>query len=119
VYWGHINWDSLFKIIKTRSISFVELPKYPSVRRDLALLLDRGIKFRQVRDIAFRIEKHILQDVSLFDVYENDSLGMNKKSYAVSFIMRDDEKTMTDNNIERIMNNLIRAYENELKAQIR
>ena len=119
VYYGHIEWDFLLKLIKTHTISFRELPKYPSVRRDLALLLDRGIKFGQVREIAFRTEKNILHDISLFDVYESDNLGKNKKSYAVSFILRDDLKTMTDKNIEKVMNNLIKAFEKELDAQIR
>ena len=119
VYWGHIEWNYILKLIKAHSISFHELPKYPSVKRDLALLLDRGIKFSQIRDIAFRTEKNILHDVNLFDVYENDSLGKNKKSYTVSFILRDDIKTMTDKNIDRIMNNFIKAFEDELNAQIR
>jgi phenylalanyl-tRNA synthetase beta chain len=119
VYYGHIEWDFLLKLIKTHTISFRELPKYPSVRRDLALLLDRGIKFGQVREIAFRTEKNILHDISLFDVYESDNLGKNKKSYAVSFILRDDLKTMTDKNIDKVMNNLIKAFEKELNAQIR
>ncbi|MDP3002299.1 MAG: phenylalanine--tRNA ligase subunit beta, partial [Bacteroidales bacterium] len=119
VYYGHIEWDFLLKLIKTHTISFRELPKYPSVRRDLALLLDRGIKFGQVREIAFRTEKNILHDVILFDVYESDNLGKNKKSYAVSFILRDDLKTLTDKNIDKVMNNLIKAFEKELNAQIR
>jgi phenylalanyl-tRNA synthetase beta chain len=119
VYYGHIEWDFLLKLIKTQTISFRELPKYPSVRRDLALLLDRSIKFGQVRDIALRTEKNILHDVSLFDVYESDNLGKNKKSYAVSFMLRDDLKTMTDKNIDKVMNNLIKAFEKELNAQIR
>ena len=119
VYWAHIEWDYLLKIIKTHTIAFHELPRFPSVKRDLALLVDRGIKFSQIRDIAFSTEKNLLHDINLFDVYENDSLGKNKKSYAVSFHLRDDFKTMTDKNIEKIMNNLIRAYESELNAQIR
>ena len=119
VYWGHIEWDPLLKLIKTHSITFHDLPKYPSVKRDLALLLDKGIKFGQIRDIAFRTEKNVLHDINLFDVYESDTLGKNKKSYAVSFILRDDFKTMTDKNIDKIMSNLIKAFENELNAQIR
>jgi phenylalanyl-tRNA synthetase beta chain len=119
VYWGHIEWDILLKLIKTHSISFHELPKYPSVRRDLALLLDRSVKFSQIRDIAFRTEKNVLHEINLFDVYESDSLGINKKSYAVSFILRDDVKTMTDKNIDRIMNNLIKTFQTDLNAQIR
>ena len=119
VYYGHIEWDFVLKIIKNHSISFRELPKYPSVRRDLALLLDRGVKFSQIRDIALQTERNILQDINLFDVYESDSLGNNKKSYAVSFILRDEMKTLTDKNIDKVMNNLIRAFEKELNAQIR
>jgi len=119
VYWGHLEWDFLLKLIKTHSISFHELPRYPSVKRDLALLLDRSIKFSQIRDIAFRTEKKVLHEIYLFDVYESDSLGENKKSYGVSFILRDDLKTMQDKNIDRIMNNLLKALESELNAQIR
>ena len=89
------------------------------MRRDLALLLDRGIKFSQIRQIALKTERNILQDISLFDVYESDSLGKNKKSYAVSFILRDDLKTLTDKNIDKVMNNLVSAFEKELNAHIR
>ncbi len=119
VYYGHIDWDLLLKTIRTHKISFNELPKYPAVRRDLALLLDSGVKFSQVREIANKTERNILQEVNLFDVYESDSLGKNKKSYAVSFILRDDLKTLTDKSIEKVMANLVRAYEKELNAQIR
>jgi len=119
VYYGHIDWDFLLSIIKNMKISFRELPKYPAVRRDLALLIDRNIKFSQIREIAFRTEKNILQEVSLFDVYESDTLGQNKKSYAVSFILRDDVRTLTDKNIDKVMHNLITVYEKEIKAQIR
>jgi phenylalanyl-tRNA synthetase beta chain len=119
VYWGHIEWDMVLNMIKSHAISFHELPKYPSVRRDLALLLDRGIRFSQIREIALQTERNILHDINLFDVYESDSLGSNKKSYAVSFILRDDMKTLTDKNIDKVMNNLIRAFEKELNAHIR
>jgi phenylalanyl-tRNA synthetase beta chain len=119
VYYGHIDWDLIMKIIKNHSISFHELPKYPMVRRDLALLLDSGVTFAQIRDLAFKTEKNILTDVTLFDVYESDSLGKNKKSYAVSFILRDELKTLTDKNIDKVMGNLIRAFGKELNAQIR
>jgi phenylalanyl-tRNA synthetase beta chain len=119
VYYGHIEWDLVLKMIKNHAISFHELPKYPSVRRDLALLLDRGIKFSQIRDIALKTERNILHEISLFDVYESDSLGNNKKSYAVSFILRDEAKTLTDKSIDKVMNNLIRAFEKDLNAHIR
>jgi phenylalanyl-tRNA synthetase beta chain len=119
VYYAHIEWDFLFKLLKNHSISFSELPKYPSVRRDLALLIDKNIRYSQIRDLAFRTEKILLKEVGLFDVYESDDLGKNKKSYAVSFILRDDLKTLTDKNIDKVMNNLARIFEKELGAQIR
>lgn len=119
VYYAHIEWDMIMKLIKNHKVSYQELPKYPSVRRDLALLIDRGITFRQIRDIACRTEKNILRSVGLFDVYESDSLGKNKKSYAISFILQDNIKTLTDKNIEKVMNNLIKVFEKEVNAQIR
>jgi phenylalanyl-tRNA synthetase beta chain len=119
VYYAHIEWDYLLTLIKDHTVTYRELPKYPWVRRDLALLIDRSIRFSQIRDISFRTEKHLLKDVDLFDVYESDSLGQNKKSYAVSFILRDDLKTLTDNNIEKVINNLINAFKKELDATIR
>ena len=119
VYYAHIEWDLVLNFIKSHSISYSELPKYPSVRRDLALLLNSEIKFSQIRDLATRTERNILKEVILFDVYESDILGINKKSYAVSFILRDDLKTLTDKSIDKVMNNLIRVFESELNAQIR
>jgi phenylalanyl-tRNA synthetase beta chain len=119
VYYAHIEWDLLLRLIKNHSLSFRELPKYPSVRRDLALLIDKDIRFSQIRDLAFRTERNLLKETGLFDVYESEDLGKNKKSYAVSFILRDDLKTLTDKNIDKVMSNLARAFERELGAQIR
>jgi phenylalanyl-tRNA synthetase beta chain len=119
VYYCHLDWDSIIRLMRNNKILYRELPRYPSVRRDLALLLDKSIRFGQIRDIAFRVEKNILQEVGLFDVYEHESLGMNKKSYAVSFILRDDMKTLTDKAVDKVMNNLIHAFEKELDAKIR
>jgi len=119
VFYAHVEWDLLVAAIKDHAVSYSELPKYPWVRRDLALLIDKSVKFGQIRDIAFKTEKHILQAVDLFDVYESDSLGDKKKSYAVSFILRDDLKTLTDRNIEKVMSCLVSAFEKELNAKIR
>lgn len=119
VYYAHIEWDMLVTLIRSHKISFTELPKYPWVRRDLALLIDKNIKFSQIREIAFRTEKHILREADLFDVYESDSLGVNKKSYAVSFKLRDDLRTLTDKVIDKTMNSLVAAFEKELGAKIR
>jgi phenylalanyl-tRNA synthetase beta chain len=119
VYYGHIEWDQVLEIIKKHSISYRELPKYPAVRRDLALLLDTSVKFSQIKDLAYKTERTLLRDVQLFDVYESDSLGKNKKSYAVSFILRDELRTLTDKNIDKVMENLIKTFSKELNAQIR
>jgi phenylalanyl-tRNA synthetase beta chain len=119
VYYAHIEWDMLISQIASHAVLYKELPKYPWVRRDLALLIDKNVKFSQIREIAFRTEKHILKDVDLFDVYESEKLGRDKKSYAVSFILKDDSKTLTDKNIDKAMSNLINAFEKELNATIR
>ena len=119
VYYGHIEWDAILSIIKKNSIKFRELPKYPAVKRDLALLVDSGVRFRQISDLAFRSERNLLKSVNLFDVYESESLGKNKKSYAVSFVIQDELKTLTDKNIDKVIDNFIRVFEKELGAQVR
>lgn len=96
-----------------------ELPRFPSVKRDLALLVDREITFRRLRDIAFGTEKRLLKSVSLFDVYEGDKLPEGKKSYALSFVLEDRTATLTDREIDRVMNNLITQYEKQAYAKIR
>jgi phenylalanyl-tRNA synthetase beta chain len=106
-------------MIKKHKIQYKELPKYPSVKRDLALLVDREIKFNEIRNLAYKTERNTLKEVTLFDVYESDSLGKNKKSYAVSFILQDELKTLTDKNIDKVMDSFIRIFEKELGAKIR
>ncbi|MBP5473857.1 MAG: phenylalanine--tRNA ligase subunit beta, partial [Bacteroidales bacterium] len=119
VYYGHIDWDNLVKVTRKNKVEFTELPKYPWVRRDLALLVDKSVKFEQIKDIAYRTERRLLKNVDLFDVYESAILGVDKKSYAVSFILRDDNNTLTDKNIDKVMNNLINALEKGVDAKIR
>ncbi|MEE4214666.1 MAG: phenylalanine--tRNA ligase subunit beta [Bacteroidales bacterium] len=119
VYYGHIKFDRVLEKLKEHSIYFSELPKYPSVRRDLALLVDRSVSFEQIRSIAYKTEKNLLREVGLFDVYESENLGKNKKSYAVSFILRDNKRTLTDKIIDKVMAKLIKAFETESGAQIR
>jgi len=119
VFYAHLEWDKLLKAYKNNRIAFEELPRFPWVRRDLALLVDRKVRFSQIKDIAFATERHMLREVGLFDVYENDSLGKDKKSYAVSFVLSDDQKTLTDKNIEKVMSSLINAFTRELGATLR
>ncbi|MCB2195522.1 MAG: phenylalanine--tRNA ligase subunit beta [Bacteroidetes bacterium] len=119
VYYAEFNWDHVVKQSAKSSIRFTEIPKYPEVRRDLALLLDKSVTFKQIQELATKTEKKLLKKVSLFDVFEGDQLGENKKSYAVSFILQDENKTLTDKQIDKIMNKFIQVFEKELNAQIR
>jgi len=100
-------------------VTYTELPKYPAVKRDLALLIDKKITFAEIKTIAFNCEKKLLKSVSLFDVYEGEKLGADKKSYAVSFILQDTEKTLNDKQIDKIMQKLIKSYEKQLGAELR
>lgn len=119
VYYAEFSWENLLKALKNHTTTFLPLPKYPSVKRDLALLLDKKISFKEVKELALRTEKTLLKTVTLFDVYEGEKLGAGKKSYAVSFTLQDDEKTLTDKQIEKIMNKLIGSYKHQLGAEIR
>lgn len=119
VYFADFSMDTLFIELKNNKVVFAELPKYPEVRRDLALLLDKDVQFNQLRDLAFRSERKLLQSVDLFDVYEGKGVPEGKKSYAVSYILRDDEKTLNDKQIEKIMQKFVSTYERELGAQLR
>ncbi len=119
VFYGEINWDELLNIASNIKFEFNPIPKYPEVRRDLALLLDNEVKFSQIKQLAFQTEKKLLKKISLFDVYEGENLGKGKKSYAVSFIIQDENKTLTDKQIDKVMSNFITIYKKELNAQIR
>ena len=119
VYYGHIEFDHVLRMVKQNIISFSELPKYPSVRRDLALLVNKQVTFEQIKNLALKTENKLLRHVGLFDVYESESLGKDKKSYAVSFIFRDDKRTLTDKIIDKIMNKLVEVFRNEIDARIR
>lgn len=119
VWYAEISWDNLLKVIADKNIRFSELPKYPWVRRDLALVIDRSVTFGQIQDLAFKTERNLLRDVDLFDVYESEAIGKDKKSYAVSFILMDERQTLTDRNIEKVMNALVKAFERDFGATLR
>ncbi len=120
VYYAEIHWAILLELVSKVNIQYKELPRFPEVHRDLALLLDSRVSFGKIKDLAFKSEKSLLRSVNLFDVFENEEkLGKGKKSYAVNFVLQDAEKTLTDEKVDKIMNNLIKVYEKELNAQIR
>ncbi|MBB4035278.1 phenylalanyl-tRNA synthetase beta chain [Dysgonomonas hofstadii] len=119
VYFAELNWDALMKEIKKHSITFSEMSKFPAVKRDLALLLDKNIQFDQIERIAYKAERKLLKSVSLFDVYEGKNLPEGKKSYAVNFVLQDEEKTLNDKQIDAIMQKIQKSLESELGAQLR
>lgn len=119
VYFAELDWKSMMKESAKTRIKATDIPKFPEVKRDLALLVDKDITFAQIEKIAYDTEKKLLKDVTLFDVYEGKNLPESKKSYAVSFILQDAEKTLTDKQIEGIMGKIQRALEEKLQAQLR
>ncbi|WP_438423939.1 phenylalanine--tRNA ligase subunit beta [Aquimarina macrocephali] len=119
VLYADFNWDVILEYAKHNKIKYTGIPKFPEVRRDFALLLDDSIKFEEIHTIAKQTEKQILKDVNLFDVYQGKNLPKGKKSYAVSFILQDENKTLTDKQIDKIMNKLQYNFENKLGAELR
>jgi len=119
VYYAELNWTALMKVIKKNEVLYTEVPKFPAVSRDLALLVDNSVEFAQIEQIARQTEKKLLKKVELFDVYEGDKLPAGKKSYAVNFILQDEEKTMGDKQIEAIMQKLIANIKKQLGAELR
>ena len=118
VLYADFAWDKIQKYVSTK-IKFTDIPKYPEVRRDLALLLDENVPFEQIYNIAKQTEKGLLKEVNLFDVYTGNNLPKGKKSYAVSFILQDDSKTLTDSQIDKIMSKLQGNFESQLGASLR
>lgn len=120
VFYADFNWDLVVEAVKkNKALEYTEVPKFPEVRRDLALLIDKAIKFEQLEQLAYQSEKGLLKSVNLFDVYEGDKLPAGKKSYALSFIIRDENATLTDKQIEKIMEKLMKTYKEKAGAEIR
>jgi len=118
VFYADFNWNLILKLIGSK-IKFTDIPKYPEVRRDLALLVDETVAFDAIYNIARQTEKSLLKAVNLFDVYQGKNLPEGKKSYAVSFTLQDSTKTLTDEQIDKIMSKLLKNMENELGASLR
>ena len=119
VFYADLNWSQLMRAIRNQKVTATDLPKYPAVSRDLALLLDKGVEFGQIETIAYQTDKKFLKEVRLFDVYEGKNLPEGKKSYAVNFILQDETKTMGDKQIDAIMQKLIQNLTSQLKAELR
>lgn len=119
VYYAELNWTALMKLVSKNRVLYSEISKYPAVSRDLALLVDNGVEFAQIEQIARQTEKKLLKSVELFDVYEGKNLPAGKKSYAVNFILQDETKTLNDKMIDAIMQKLIANLTKQLGAELR
>ncbi len=119
VFYADLNWDNLMRAIKKNETLYHDISKFPSVSRDLALLIDKSVQFEQIEQIARQTEKKLLKSVELFDVYEGKNLPAGKKSYAVNFILQDESKTLTDKQIDAIMTKLINNLKQKLGAELR
>jgi len=119
VLFADFNWNNVIEVAKFNKIKFTPISKYPEVKRDFALLLDEKITFEEIHTIAKQSEKKVLKDINLFDVYQGKNLPSGKKSYAVSFTLEDKDKTLTDKQIDKIMNKLQNSFEKQLGAELR
>ena len=119
VHFANIYWDEILKLVSKEHVPVTEIPKFPEVSRDFALLVDQSVSFKELRDIALNSEKKILKSVQLFDVYEGSKLPNGKKSYALNFTLQDSNKTLTDKQIDKTMNKIQKQLENQAGAVLR
>ena len=119
VYAADFNWHLILDLLAYKRTQYKEISKFPKVRRDLSLLIDEKISFEDLKKIAVKIDKRILRSVDLFDVYEGDKLPKGKKSYALSFIFSDNEKTLKDQEVDTVMDKLIKVLNDQVGAELR
>ncbi|WP_348725677.1 phenylalanine--tRNA ligase subunit beta [Tenacibaculum sp. 190524A05c] len=119
VLFADIKWDVILPLVGKKKIKVADLPKFPAVKRDLALLLDQKVEFKELYNLAFQSERKLLKEVDLFDVYEGKNLPEGKKSYAVSFVLQDENKTLNDKQIDKIMQKLQQTFEKNVGAELR
>jgi phenylalanyl-tRNA synthetase beta chain len=119
VFAAEISWPALFELVRRDKVTFKEMPRFPEVRRDLALLLDEGVRYSDLRKSAFKSARKILREVSLFDVYRGDKIPEGKKQYALGFVLQDLDKTLQDADVENVMNRILSAFTNEFGAELR
>ncbi|MBW6460971.1 MAG: phenylalanine--tRNA ligase subunit beta [Bacteroidales bacterium] len=119
VCFADLHWEEIIRQVATNKAGYREIPKFPEVRRDLALVLDQQVTYEELEKAAYQAEKHLLRSVSLFDIYQGEKIGPGKKSYAMSFILRDDDKTLTDKVIEQTMDKILRIFKEKFNATVR
>jgi len=118
VWFADFNWDYILKQ-NNNSIMYTEISKFPEVRRDLSLVLDKKVSFAEIKSLALKTEKNLLKKTNVFDVYEGENIGVENKSYSVSFFLQDEKQTLTDAVIDKTMQKLIQVFEKDLNAVIR
>jgi phenylalanyl-tRNA synthetase beta chain len=119
VFYGSFSWDNILNLLAGRKTEYGEIARFPEVRRDLALVLGKQVKFEDLEKAAFEAEKTLLKSVNLFDIYEDDRIGKDKRSYALSFILQDEERTLTDKVIEQVMSRILAAFRQKFGATLR
>jgi phenylalanyl-tRNA synthetase beta chain len=119
VFYADLDWDLLVETALEQNLKYREVSKFPAVKRDLALLIDKNILYFDLFESTQKLNLNLLKSVQLFDVYEGDKLPVGKKSYAMSFVLQDEEKTLSDSEIEKTMNELIRNFQKNFKAELR
>ncbi|QTV04698.1 phenylalanine--tRNA ligase subunit beta [Faecalibacter bovis] len=119
IYFAQLNWDAILTLANEQKLTYKEISKFPSSRRDLALLLDNTVKYEELYLAARSVKTNLLKDINLFDVYEGDKLPAGKKSYALSFMIQDENKTLSDQEIDGVMNKLIKVYQTQFNAELR
>jgi phenylalanyl-tRNA synthetase beta chain len=119
VYYAGINWDAVLRLAASRQLQVRELPRFPSVHRDLAMVVSKDVAWEKIESSVQKIRLDKLRDVKLFDIFESEKLGKGKKSFAVNFTFRDDERTLTDKEIDGWMNRIMTTLENDHSAEIR
>jgi phenylalanyl-tRNA synthetase beta chain len=119
VFFADINWDLILKYAMKKPVHYTDISKFPAVKRDLSMLIGKEVSYAKLETIAYNAEKKLLRDIRLFDIYEGDKIEAGKKSYALSFILQDDQQTLTENQIGKVMDKLMAAFEREVGAVIR
>ena len=119
VLFADFDWDLIFKVAFKNEIKVEEISKFPTSRRDFALLIDRTVTFNELKQAAEKVERKILTKVDLFDVYEGKNIAENKKSYGMSFYFNDPNKTLTDKQIDKVMGKLRKTFESQFHAELR
>ena len=119
VVYAEIDFDTLYQLAFKKELIVKPIPKFPSSRRDFALLVDQDVSFDALKEVAQKVERKILTQINLFDVYEGKNLPAGKKSYGLSFLFADPHKTLTDKNIDKVMQKLKNSFEKEFGAELR